>query len=71
MAGPSYLDTGLLSHFITYLFLIYLPMFIIFICRSTIPENPASRCFLMAIILRGILGLLKGTGGPFFKDAGR
>jgi hypothetical protein len=30
-----------------------LPMFIIFICRSAIPENPASHCFLMATILWG------------------
>jgi hypothetical protein len=43
VAGPSYFDTGQLSHFITYLFLIYFPIsFIIFICHSAIPENPAS-----------------------------
>jgi hypothetical protein len=53
VAGTSYLDTGQLSHFITYLFIIYLPMFIIFICRSAIQENPASHCFLMATILQG------------------
>jgi hypothetical protein len=36
VAGPSYFDTGQSSHFITYLFLIYLPMFIIFIYHSAI-----------------------------------
>jgi hypothetical protein len=67
MAGPSYLDRGLLSHFITYLFLIYLPMFIIFICRSVIPENPASGCFLMATILRGTPWPPQGHRGPIFQ----
>jgi hypothetical protein len=68
MTGPSYFDTGRLSHFFTYLCLIFLPMFIIFICCSAIPENPASHCFLMAMILWGLLGLLERTGGPFFKE---
>jgi hypothetical protein len=48
-----YLDTGHLSHLITYLFLVYLPMFIILICCSATPENPASCLFLMATILWG------------------
>ncbi len=67
MAGPSYFDTGQLSHFITNLFLIYLPMFIIFICRSAIPKNPASRCFLMATILKGTPWPPQGHRGPIFQ----
>jgi hypothetical protein len=42
-------------------------MFIIFICRSAIPKNPASSCFLMTTILGGLLGLIQGTGGTFFS----
>jgi hypothetical protein len=56
-----------LSHFITYLFLIYLPMFIIFICHSAIPKNPASHCFLMATILRGPPWPPQGHRGPIFS----
>jgi hypothetical protein len=41
-------------------------MFIIFICRSAIPENPASRCFLMATILRGTPWPPQGHRGPIF-----
>jgi hypothetical protein len=67
MAGPSYFDTGQLSHFITYLFLICLPMFIIFICHSAIPKNPASRCFLIAMILRGTPWPPRGHRGPIFQ----
>jgi hypothetical protein len=67
VAGPSYFDTGQLSHFITYLFLIYLPMFITFICCSVIPENPASRCFLMATILRRTPWPPQGPKGPIFQ----
>jgi hypothetical protein len=67
VAGPSYFDTGQSSHFITYLFLIYLPMFIIFICRSAIPENPASHCFLMATILWGTPWPPQGHRGPIFQ----
>jgi hypothetical protein len=67
MAGPSYFDTGQLSHFITYLFLIYLPMFIIFICHYAIPKNPASRCFLIAMILRGTPWPPRGHRGPTFQ----
>jgi hypothetical protein len=67
MAGPFYLDTGQLSHFITYLFLIYLPMFIILICRSAIPENPASCLFLMAMILWGTPWPPQGHRGPIFQ----
>jgi hypothetical protein len=50
-----------------HLFLIYLPMFIIFICCSAIPENPASRCFLMATILRGTPWPSQGHRGPIFQ----
>ncbi len=53
MVGPFYLDIGQLSHFITYLLLIYLPMVITFICRSAILENSKSCRFLMAMILQG------------------
>ncbi len=67
MAGPSYFDTGQLSHFITYLFLIYLPMFIIFICHSAIPKNPASHHFLIAMILWGTPWPPQGHRGPIFQ----
>jgi hypothetical protein len=69
MAGPFHIDTGQLSHFITYLFLIYLPMFIIFICRSVIPKNPASCCFLMiATILWGTPWPPRGHRGTIFQE---
>jgi hypothetical protein len=55
-----------LSHFITDPFLIYLPMFIIFIYRSAIPENPALCRFLMATILRGTPWPSQGHRGPIF-----
>jgi hypothetical protein len=67
VAGPYYFDTGQLSHFITYLFLIYLPMFIIFICCSAIPENLASHRFLMATILWGTPWPPQGHRGPIFQ----
>jgi hypothetical protein len=67
MAEPPYFDTGQLSHFITYLFLIHLPMFIIFICRSAIPENPESRCFLMATFLWGTPWPPHGHRGAIFQ----
>ncbi len=67
MAGPFYLNTGQLSHFITYLFLVYLPMFITFICRSAIPKNPASCCFMMATILQGTPWPSQGHRGPIFQ----
>jgi hypothetical protein len=55
MAVPSYFDTGKLSHFITYLFLVYLP------------ENPASRFFLLAMILWGTPWPPTGCRGAIFK----
>ncbi len=64
MAGPFYLDTGKLLHFITYFLLIYLPMIITFICRSAIPKNSKSCCFLMATILRGTPWSPPGHRGP-------
>jgi hypothetical protein len=67
VAGPFHLDKGQLSHFITYLFLIYLAMFITFICHSAIPKNPASRYFLMATILQGTLWPSRGHRGPIFQ----
>ena len=45
MAGPFYLDTGQISHFITYLLIIYLPSIIIMLLHLQ------SRRFLMTTIL--------------------
>jgi hypothetical protein len=42
-------------------------MFIIFICHSAIPKNPASRCFLMATILQGTPWPPLGHRGPIFQ----
>ncbi len=42
-------------------------MFIIFICHSAIPNNPASRCILMAMILRGTPWPPRGHRGPIFQ----
>jgi hypothetical protein len=42
-------------------------MFIIFICRSVIPKNPASHCFLVATILRGTPWPPQGYRGPIFQ----
>ncbi len=68
MAGSFYLDTGQLSHFISYLLLIYLPIVITFICCSAIPENPKSCRFLMATILRGTPWPLRRHRGAIFQS---
>ncbi len=67
VAGPFYLDTGQLSHFITKFLLIYLHMFIIFICPSIIPKNPVSCHFIMVTLLWGTPWLPWGHRGPIFQ----
>ena len=63
MAGPFYLDTGQTLHFITYLLIIYLPTIVSMLLHLAIPEDPQSRRFLMATILRGTPFLLQGHRG--------
>jgi hypothetical protein len=63
VAGPFYLDTGQTSHFITYLLIIYLPRMVSMLLHLAVPEDPQSRRFLMARILRGTTFLLQGHRG--------
>ncbi len=60
MAGPS-LDTG--QQIMTYLFLTFLPIFILSLLYCAIPANPTSRRYLMVAILRGTPWRLRGTKG--------
>ncbi len=60
MAGPSF-DTG--QQIMTYLFVTFLPIFILSLLYCAIPVNPTSRCYLMAVILRGTPWRLRGTKG--------
>jgi hypothetical protein len=60
MVGPS-LDTG--QQIMTYLFLTFLPIFILSLLYCAIPASPTSRCYLMAVILRGTPWCLRGTKG--------
>jgi hypothetical protein len=66
MDGPLYLDTGPLLHFITYLFLICLPMVVTFCCHSAISKDPASCRFLIATILWGTPWPPHGHRGAIF-----
>ena len=43
VAGPFYLDTGQMLHFITYLLIIYLPTIVIMLLHLAVPEDPQSR----------------------------
>ena len=63
VAGPFYLDTGQTLHFITYLLIIYFPTIISMLLHLAVPEDPQSRCFLMATILHGTPFLLQGHRG--------
>jgi hypothetical protein len=58
--GPS-LDMG--QQIMTYLFLTFLPIFILSLLYCVIPANPTSRHYLMAVILRGTPWRLRGTKG--------
>jgi hypothetical protein len=50
VAGPPLLNTGQLNT-ITYLFIFLLPIIIISLMHSVLPENPKALCFLMDTIL--------------------
>jgi hypothetical protein len=47
----------------TYLFLTFLPIFILSLLYCAIPANPTSHCYLMAVILRGTPWCLQGIKG--------
>jgi hypothetical protein len=65
VAGPPLLNTGKLNT-ITYLFIFLLPIVIISLMHSVLPENPKALRFLMATILRGTPWPTRGHRGPIF-----
>ena len=64
VAGPFYLDTGQISQFITYLLIIYLPTLVLLLLHLAVPDDPQSRRFLMATVLRGTSFPFGGYRGP-------